>query len=86
MRNLDALRFHLLDEGDRLVQMVEVLAVYHQVHREGNLVLADEMGEFDLVGVRFGSGDPVGGVFAGILEAELNVVETHIDQRLQSLV
>jgi len=45
-------------------------------------MLADEMGEFDLVGVRFGSGDPVGGVFAGILEAELNVVETHIDPDL----
>src|SRR5207245_980795 len=63
----------------------EVLPVHHQVYGEGNLVLADDMGEFDLVGVRFGSRDPVGRVLAGILEAELNVVETCSDQRVQPL-
>ena len=35
------------------------------------------------MGVSFGSGDPVGGGFAGILKTDLDVIEAGIDERLQ---
>ena len=35
--------------------------------------------------MRFGAGDPVGGGFARILKADLDVVESGVDQRLQTI-
>ena len=46
------------------------------------LWLADHARQFDLVRVRFGAGNPVGGVLARILKADLNVIESGVDQRL----
>ena len=40
--------------------------------------------QFNLVRVRFGAGDPVGCVLARILKTDLDVIESGIDQRLQS--
>ena len=86
MRNLDPLRGELLDEGDHLFQMIEVLPVHDQIYCERNLVPADRAREFDFVRVRLGSGNPVGSLFPRILEADLDVIEAGLDQGLQPLL
>ena len=86
MGNLHAVGVQLLDEGDHLFEMVEILAVDHQVYGERDFVAANRAREFDFVRVRFGAGNPVGGIFTRILEAELNVIETSGHQRRESLL
>ena len=73
----------LLEERDHLFKMVDVLAMHDQIRGEGQLVLADGARQFDLVGVRLCASDPVGGVFVRILEADLDVIEPGVHQRLQ---
>ena len=84
VRDLHSLRVQLLDEGDHLFQMIEILPMHDQVHGEGDLVPADRAREFDLVRVRLRAGNPVGGFFARILKADLDVIESRVDQRLQT--
>ena len=86
VRDLDALGIELLDKPNHLFQMIKILPVHDQVHRKSDPMFADSAREFDFVGVGFSSGDPVGGVFAGVLKADLDVVETGIDQCFQALV
>ena len=44
--------------------MVEILPVHNQIHSEGDFVAANGVREFDLVRVRFGARNPIGGFFA----------------------
>jgi len=82
--DLHAFWIQLFDERDHFFQMVEVLPVHDEIHGESDFVLANDARQFNLVRVDFGSGDPVCGVLAGILEAELNVIQTGGDQSLHS--
>jgi hypothetical protein len=74
----------LLDEKDHLFEVIDILAMNDQIYGEGDLVAADNAGELDLVGVSFGSGNPVGGGFARILKADLDVIEAGVNERLQA--
>ena len=60
-----------------------ILAMDDEVYGEGDFVAADEARQFNLVRVSFCSSDPVGRGFARILKAQLDVIESGIDQRLQ---
>ena len=48
-------------------------------------VSANRLRQFDLVCVRFCAGNPIRRSFARILKADLDVVESGVDQRLQPL-
>ena len=73
------LRRQLLDEGNHLFQVVNVLPVDNKVYGEGNLELADDAGKLDFVGMRLRPRDPVGGVLARILKTDLYVIESGVD-------
>ena len=79
MGDLHAVGSELLDERDHLFEVIDVLPMDDKIYGECDFVPADETGQFNFVGVSFGSGDPVGGVLAGILKADLDVIEAGID-------
>ena len=81
-----ALGRELLDESDHLFEVIDVLPVHHKIDGERDLVLADDARQFDFVRVRFGAGNPVGRVFARILKADLDVIESGLDQCLAVVV
>ena len=82
--DLHALGRELLDERDHLFEVVDVLPVDDKIHGERDFVAADDARQFDLVRVCFGAGNPVGCVLARILKADLDVIESGVDQCLQS--
>jgi hypothetical protein len=82
--DLHALGRELLDESDHLLDVIDVLPVYDKIHGERDFVLADDARQFNLVRVRFGAGNPVGRALARILKADLDVIESGVNQCLQS--
>ena len=52
-----------------------------QIHREGNPLPSDDSGQFQLARMRLGAGNPVGARFSGVLETQLDVVETKARSR-----
>src|ERR1700687_4072962 len=78
------------ERGHHFLKMPDVLPVNNQVYRECNatlsdLTFADPPGQFELVGVRACSGNPVRRAFARILKAELDVVKARFHKLGQTL-
>ncbi len=82
--NLHALGCELLDERDHLFEVIDVLAMDDKVYGECDFVAANDAREVDFVRMRFGAGNPVGRGLARILKADLDVIETGLDQCLQA--
>ena len=64
---------------DHLFEVIDVLTMDDKIYGEGDFVAADETGQFNFVSMSFGSSDPVGGSLAGILKADLDMIESGID-------
>src|SRR5271168_3033012 len=85
-------RFERRDNG---FEVVDILAVDDQVRGEGDamgmiLTITDlkfsyPPGEFELVGMGAGAGNPVGMALGRILKTELDVVEARFDELRQTL-
>jgi hypothetical protein len=60
--------------------MIEILPVDHDIHSKGDFELANEATEFQFVGMAGSARDFVRQFLARALEAELNVLQTSVNQ------
>ena len=86
VRNLHPVRIQLLNKCNHLLEMIEILPMHDQIHRECNLCLSNGTRKFDLMRVRLRTRNPVRRFFARILKADLDVIESGANQRCQPLL
>ena len=70
-------------EGQHFLELIDVAAMDDKVERDGDTVALEPLKDAQLLLVGFGAGDFVSGIFAGALEAELEMVEAGIRQEVQ---
>ncbi len=81
----DPLGAESLRKPDQRLDLMQVLAAQHHVDRQREAQLASGTVRGQLVVVRGGSGDPIGEVRVGCLNADLHVIESRIFQLGEAL-
>jgi hypothetical protein len=74
----------MLREGEHLGELTEIVAMQDEIERDGSAPGSEPIKYAKLLPVGFGATDFVGGVLAGPLKTELEMIESSCEKRIQA--